>query len=154
GGRIIGEACHFMDLCTFFTGHLITAVCMSAMGVNPGLQTDNASILLKYADGSNAVINYFANGSKSYAKERIEVYSQERTAVIDNFTVTRGYGFKNFKSLKTSLDKGHLHQFRKLVHQVQTGGDALIPFNEVVNTTRASFAAIQSLQEGKWIIIQ
>ncbi|MEX2230521.1 MAG: bi-domain-containing oxidoreductase, partial [Cyclobacteriaceae bacterium] len=154
GGRIVGEACHFMDLCTFLTGSLITEVCMNAMGKNAEANTDNASILLKYTDGSNAVINYFANGSKAYSKERIEVYSQERTAVIDNFIVSKGYGFKNFKSLKTSLDKGHRNQFKTLIERSQKGGKALIPFHEIVNTTRASFAAIKSLLEGKWVSVE
>jgi predicted dehydrogenase/threonine dehydrogenase-like Zn-dependent dehydrogenase len=151
GGRIIGEACHFIDLCSFFTGSEVVAVCMNAMGTSPSLNTDNASILLKYADGSNAVINYFANGSKAYAKERIEIYSQERTAVIDNWTVTKGYGFKNFRSLKTSLDKGHKNQFAELIIRVKQGGAPLIPFDSIVNTTRASFAALQSLKENGWV---
>src|SRR5688500_8076713 len=66
GGRIIGEACHLVDLCTFLSQSKVKAVCMNAMGTNPGEQTDNASILLKYENGTNAVINYFANGSKAY----------------------------------------------------------------------------------------
>ncbi len=151
GGRIIGEACHFIDLCSYFTGSHVTAVSMNAMGLHPESNTDNASILLKYADGSNAVINYFANGSKSYAKERIEIYSQERTAVIDNWCVTKGFGFKGFNSLKTSLDKGHKNQFQLLINRVKNGGEALIDFNSVVNTTKASFAALQSLKDGAWV---
>jgi predicted dehydrogenase/threonine dehydrogenase-like Zn-dependent dehydrogenase len=151
GGRIVGEACHFMDLCTYFTGSRITSVCMNAMGRSPDVNTDNASILLKYEDGSSAVINYFSNGSKSYPKERIEVYSQDRTAVINNFTRSEGFGFKGFKSLKTSLDKGHKAQFTELISRVKKGGEALIPFDELVNTTRASFAALQSLKENRWV---
>lgn len=154
GGRIVGEACHFMDLCTYFTSSRIISVCMNSMGRNPNMNTDNASILLKYEDGSNAVINYFSNGSKSYAKERIEVYSQERTAIINNFTRSEGFGFKGFKSLKTSLDKGHKAQFSQLISRVKNGGEALIPFDELVNTTRASFAALQSLQENRWIDVK
>jgi predicted dehydrogenase len=68
GGRIIGEACHFIDLCSYIAGSRITSVCMNAMGENPEENTDNASILLRYENGTNAVINYFANGSKSYAQ--------------------------------------------------------------------------------------
>lgn len=82
GGRIIGEACHFIDLCSFLAGSEVVAVCMNALGENPEENTDNASILLRYANGTNAVINYFANGSKSYAKERVEVFSQERVLVL------------------------------------------------------------------------
>lgn len=153
GGRIIGEACHFIDLITFLTGSKVKAVCMNAMGVNPQENTDNATILLQYENGSTGVINYFANGSKSYSKERVEVYSQERTAIMDNFRVTRGYGFKGFSKLKTKMDKGHNEQFRLLVERTKNGGEALIPFDEIVNTTRASFGAIESLKEGKWITI-
>ena len=153
GGRIIGEACHYMDLMIYLTGHKIVSVCMNAMGNNPSENTDNASILLKFENGSTGVINYFSNGSKSYAKERIEVFSQERVLVMDNFITTKGYGFKGFSNLKTRLDKGHKNQFEKLINQVKTGGNALIPFDEIINTTKASFAAIESLKENKWISI-
>lgn len=154
GGRIIGEACHFMDLITFLTGSKIKAVCMNAMGLNPQGNTDNASILLAYENGSTGVINYFANGSKEYSKERVEVYSQERTLIMDNFRTTKGYGFKGFSTFKTSLDKGHKAQFKLLVDLVKHGGKALIPFDEIVNTTRASFAAIESLKSQSWINIE
>lgn len=151
GGRIIGEACHFIDLITYLTGSKVKAVCMNAMGENPEENTDNATILLKYENGSTGVINYFSNGSKSYSKERVEVYSQERTLIMDNFRETEGFGFKNFSKLKTKLDKGHKAQFHKLIEQTQKGGSALIPFDEIVNTTKASFAAIESLKQNKWI---
>ncbi len=153
GGRIIGEACHFIDLITYFTGSMVKFVCMNAMGVNPEGNTDNASILLKYENGSTGVINYFSNGSKAYQKERIEVYNQERTAIIDNFRVTTGFGFKGFSKLKTGLDKGHKEQFRLLIERVKNGGGSLIPFSELLNTTRASFAAIESLKTKGWVEI-
>jgi predicted dehydrogenase/threonine dehydrogenase-like Zn-dependent dehydrogenase len=151
GGRIIGEACHFIDLITYLTGSKVKAVCMNAMGINPEENTDNASILLKYENGSTGVINYFSNGSKAYSKERVEVYSQDRTLIMDNFRITYGYGFKGFNKLKTALDKGHKNQFHKLIYHTKTGGNSLIPFDEIVNTTKASFAAIESLQKGKWV---
>ena len=153
GGRIIGEACHFIDLITFFTGSTVVNVCMNAMGINPNENTDSATILLKYENGSTGTINYFANGSKEYPKERIEIYSQERTIVIDNFRSTTAFGFKNFKKLKTSLDKGHKNQFELLIKQVKSGGQPLIPFEEIINTTKASFAAIDSLKNGSWVNI-
>ncbi|MDR1610873.1 MAG: bi-domain-containing oxidoreductase, partial [Candidatus Symbiothrix sp.] len=85
GGRIIGEACHFIDLCSYLSGSKVISVCMNSLGANPAENTDNVSILLKYENGANAVINYFANGSKAYSKERIEAYSQERTLILDNW---------------------------------------------------------------------
>ncbi len=151
GGRIIGEACHLIDLCSYFTGAKVISVCMNAMGDNPAENTDNASILLKYDDGSNAVINYFANGSKTYSKERVELYSQGRTVVLDNFRRTEAFGFKSFSRLKTSLDKGHKNQFYSVIKKVQQGGEPLISFDSLINTSLASFAAIESLKERKWI---
>lgn len=151
GGRIIGEACHYIDLISYLTGSRVKSVCMNAIGINPEENTDNASILLRYENGSTGVINYFANGSKAYSKERVEVFSQGRTLIMDNFRETRGYGVKGFSKLKTSLDKGHKNQFHKLINAVKTGGPALIPFDSIVNTTRTSFAVIQSLKESRWV---
>lgn len=154
GGRIIGEACHFIDLCSFLAGSKVTSVCMNAMGENPQENTDNVSILLKYANGSNAVINYFANGSKAYSKERVEVFSQERILILDNWRELKGYGFKGFSSMKSGMDKGHKAQFSLLNDRIKTGGAPLIPFESIENTTKASFACISSLKENKWVEIK
>jgi predicted dehydrogenase len=153
GGRIIGEACHFIDICSFLSGSQVTAVCMNALGSNPAEHTDNVSILLKYENGSNAVINYFANGSKAYSKERIEVFSQERTLILDNWKKLTGYGFKGFATMISRQDKGHTAQFALLNERVQHGGAALIPFESIVNTTRASFACIESMKRKAWVDI-
>ena len=154
GGRIIGEACHFIDLCSFLTDSIVTSVCMNAMGENPEENTDNASILLRYKDGSNAVINYFANGSKSYSKERVEIYTQEKTLVLDNWRELKGYGCKGFTKMKKSMDNGHTTQFSLLNERILRGGEALIPFCSIINTTKASFACIESLKLNKWIEIE
>ena len=151
GGRIIGEACHYIDLCTYLAGSKVVSVCMNALGTDPDENTDNASILLKYENGTNAVINYFANGSKSYSKERIEAYSQERTLVLDNWRSLKGYGVKGFTKMKTKQDKGHKAQFELLVASLKIGGKAIVPFEETYNTTKASFAAIESLKQGRWV---
>jgi predicted dehydrogenase/threonine dehydrogenase-like Zn-dependent dehydrogenase len=151
GGRIIGEACHLIDLSSYFTGSKITSVCMNSLGTTVNEKTDNASILLKYENGSNAVINYFSNGSKEYSKERIEIYSQQRTIILDNFVKTTTFGFKNFGGLKTKLDKGHKFQFNELINRVKFGGPPLIELDSIINTTKATFAAIRSLKENKFI---
>jgi predicted dehydrogenase/threonine dehydrogenase-like Zn-dependent dehydrogenase len=151
GGRIIGEACHFIDLMVFLTGSSVTAVVMNAMGENPVENTDNAIIVLKFANGSQGVINYFSNGSKSYSKERVEVYSQGRVLVLDNFRKMEGFGFKGFSSMSSKQDKGHKAQFTRLVQSVQTGGQPLIPLDEIINTTKATFAAIESFMTGGWV---
>ncbi|MFO7825997.1 MAG: bi-domain-containing oxidoreductase [Cyclobacterium sp.] len=153
GGRIVGEACHFIDLITYLSGSKVKSVCMNAMGANPAENTDNASILLKYENGTNAVINYFSNGSKSYSKERIEVYHQDRTMIMDNWKKLKGFGFKNFSSASSGQDKGHQNQFNQLIESLQKGENQIIPMDELVNTTLASFAAVESLKTGGWVLV-
>lgn len=154
GGRIIGEACHFIDLCSYLADSKVISVCMNSMGVTPVENTDNVSIILRYENGSNAVINYFANGSKTYSKERIEVYSQEKTLVLDNWRELRGYGFKGFSKMKSTMDKGHAAQFALLNERIIKGGEELISFDSILNTTKASFACIESLKQNSWIEVK
>jgi predicted dehydrogenase/threonine dehydrogenase-like Zn-dependent dehydrogenase len=153
GGRIIGEACHFIDLITYLSGSLVESVIMNSMGENPQENTDNATILLKYKNGSTGVINYFANGNKGYSKERIEVYSQGKTMVIDNFRKSKYYGLKSsgISGLFKGQDKGHHEQFRLFLERLKNGGEAIIPFEEIINTSRASICAVESLKLGAWV---
>ena len=153
GGRIIGEACHFIDLMIYLSGSLVTEVHMSALGIDYHENTDNAIITLKFQNGSQGVINYFSNGSKTYAKERMEIYQNNKTLVLDNFKSLTGYGFKGFSSLKTGLDKGHAAQFKRLIQVTGSGAEQLIPFDELANSSRASFAAIESLRTKSRIFI-
>jgi len=154
GGRIIGEACHFIDLCSYLAGSEVMSVCMNALGQNPQENTDNVSILLRYENGSNAVINYFANGSKSYSKERVEVFSQEKILILDNWRELKGYGIKGFSKLKSSMNKGHQAQFSLLNDRILKGGEPIIPIDSIINTTKASFACIKSLKENCWVDIK
>ena len=151
GGRIIGEACHFIDLSVYMTNSFVKNVSMSSLGNKSDASTDNAIITLKFENGAQAVINYFSNGSKSYSKERIEFYTNNKTLVIDNFKEMIGYGFKNFKKMKSKQDKGHFEQFRRYFEFLENGGKPLIPFDELVNVSKASFAAIESLKSGKTV---
>lgn len=148
GGRIVGEACHYIDLMQYLCGSQIEAVHMNALGKNPQANSDNAIITLKFANGSQGVINYFANGSKSYSKERVEVFANGSTLILDNFKKLEGFGCKGFSKMSGSQDKGHKNQFKQFIQTIQQGGNALIPFEDLVNTTKASFAALESLQTG------
>jgi len=149
GGRIIGEACHYIDLITFLTGSLVEKVVMNALGAHPNASTDNASILLKYRNGSTGVINYFSNGSRSYPKERIEIYSQQKNILIDNFRKAEFYGYSR-STLKKTQDKGHREQFRRWTHAIKNGGEPIISFEEIYNTSKAAILAVESLRSGQW----
>jgi predicted dehydrogenase/threonine dehydrogenase-like Zn-dependent dehydrogenase len=160
GGRILGEACHHIDLASFIANSPIIEVCMQALGESPDLGTDNASILIKFKNGSQAVVNYFSNGSASYSKERIEVYSEGRNLVIDNFRTLSAYGFSRLKTslrgsvaLKTSQDKGHEKQFALFNKFIIEGGSPLIPFSQLENVTRATLMCLESLKQKSWISV-
>ena len=161
GGRIIGEGCHFIDLLSYIAGSPVATVSAvmagnetanlanSAHGGPAGIRDDRMSIVLGFADGSVGTINYFANGPKSYPKEMLAVFCDGKVARIDNFRVTRGYGVKGFGKFKTwRQDKGHAAEMAAFVKCVSADGESPIPFDELLNVTRASFAAVESAREG------
>ena len=150
GGRIIGEACHYIDLISYFTSSKVQSVLLAANGKNPRDNTDNASILLKYENGSLGVINYFSNGSKSYPKERIEIFQSGNNIIIDNFKQVQFFGYRN-KGFKKTQDKGHSNQFKKWSNMIQKGGEPIIPFDSIYNTSKASILCIESLKTNSWI---
>ena len=105
GGRIIGEACHFIDLLRFLAGSEI--VSSKIVRLQSGVK-DTASIQLAFGDGSIGTIHYFANGNKGFPKERLEVFCGGKILQMDNFKMLRGWGWKGFKKMKLwRQDKGH-----------------------------------------------
>lgn len=150
GGRIIGEACHLVDLAVHLTGSEVVSVTGQSLGASSNSNSDNASFLLQMRNGSNVVINYFANGSKAYSKERLELFYQEKTLVMDNFRITTGYGWPGFSKLKTSLDKGHTEQMNQLKTAFQNG-KPLIPLDQLFHVTAVSLAMVESLKQNSRI---
>lgn len=140
GGRIIGEACHMIDLVRHLVGSSIVEVTSVGLGV-PG-PSDTRSIQLAFADGSIGTVNYFANGSKQYPKERVEVFAGGRVLVNENFRTLRAYGWPGVRPLRLrKLDKGHAASIAAFIAAVRSGGPAPIPFDEIVEVTRASIEA-------------
>jgi predicted dehydrogenase len=152
GGRIIGEACHFIDLLAFLAGGDVESVSACKMGRGVAIQEDKMSIALSFSDGSVGTVNYFANGTKSYPKEVVEVFSDLRVFRLENFRRLVGYAVKGFKKLKTSRqDKGHAAEFAAFIKAVETGGPPLIPFAQLENITRAALAAVESAASGQTV---
>ena len=148
GGRIVGEGCHFIDLLAHIAGSPVATVSSARVGDGVEVRDDKISIVLSFADGSVGTVNYFSNGAKQYPKERLEVFSQGRVLVLDNFRSLRGYGCGGFRRFKTARqDKGHREEFRRFVEAVEKGGASPTPFDQVVNVTRAAFAAVRSARE-------
>jgi len=147
GGRILGEACHFVDLAR----HLIGAAIVSVQADAGGAGCDDAAITLRFADGSLASIAYTSLGDASVSKERIEAYGGGGVYVIDNF---RSATFTENGKTKTSSggqDKGFRGSLAAFVNAVKSGGPAPIDEAELIETSLATIAVMQSLRDGRRI---
>jgi len=154
GGRIIGEACHFIDLMVHLSGSRVATVAAVMMGRGVAVHEDKMSITLGFEDGSVGTVNYFGNGPKSYPKETLEVFSDGRVLRLDNFRRLRGFGFRFFRDYRSARqDKGHAAELAAFVNRVGAGGEPLIPLDELVNVTLASFAAVTAAAENRTIIL-
>lgn len=148
GGRIIGEACHFIDLLRFLSACPIERITSTFLqhALQPAAAEnqpfDTASIQIGFTDGSIGAIHYFANGCKDFPKERLEVFCSGRILQIDNFISLTGFGWPNFSREKLwSQDKGHNNGVKAFTDAVRYGRPSPIPFSEIVEVTRASFQA-------------
>ncbi len=152
GGRILGELCHFIDLFVFLCGSPILEIVSVSAGPVIDSRTQNVSVIVKSETGSVGSIQYHASGHASYPKERIEVHQMQKTAVIDNFRRTYFYGFK-MNDLKTAQDKGQKNMLQQWLNMLQNGGLPPIPYEEIVNVSLATLAAVESLKSASWINI-
>jgi len=151
GGRLIGEGCHWIDLMVYLTGSKVVQVSATRMGDAPGVavRDDKMTVTLSFADGSIGTLHYFGNGHKSYEKETMEVFCDGRVLRLENFRTLRGYGWPGFSNMKLRRqDKGHAEEFRQLIGAIAGGGPAVMPFEEIDNVMRATFAAVESAHLG------
>jgi predicted dehydrogenase/threonine dehydrogenase-like Zn-dependent dehydrogenase len=131
GGRITGEACHFIDLARHLIGRPITAQSASFLGGQDGRLGDCATIQLCFDDGSLASIHYLANGHKDFPKERIEVFTGGKILRCENFLKSSGYGVKG--GVKTwNQDKGHAAEVTAFLQAIRSGGAWPIPAEELL----------------------
>lgn len=136
GGRIIGEACHFIDLLRFLADVPITG--WQRLSMNAPTR-DTVSIQLSFADGSVGTVHYFANGSKSFPKERLEVFAAGRVLQLDNYRKLTGFGWPGFAKMNLwRQDKGQKACAAAFVQAVAKGASAPIPFEEVTEVARVS----------------
>ena len=148
GGRIIGEACHFIDLMRFLVGASIEAFQVSDLRPRGSMVAeDNATISLAFADGSIGSINYFSNGSKSFDKERIEVFCAGRVLQNNNFIELKGFGWPSFSKQRLwRQDKGHNAGMSAFVAAVNSGIPA-IPTAELFEVAKVSIDIAQSIRQ-------
>jgi predicted dehydrogenase len=147
GGRIIGEACHFVDLMVHLTGAPVRTVSATMMAETEAAKQDKMSLSMTFGDGSIGTVHYFANGAKTYPKEQLEIFSEGRVLRLDNFRCTRGFGFPRFRKFKTwRQDKGHVAEFSAFLDRIRQGGQPLIPLPQSVNVTRTCLAAMAAAE--------
>lgn len=148
GGRVIGEGCHFMDLLRFFAGARPTQVMSMALPNQGKYRDDNISISLTFEDGSVGTVLYVANGDKSVPKEYLEISGEGKTAILTDYRHLALMSGGRTRTMKQAQDKGHRAEMLAWVEAIRTGGGEPLPFEEAVETTKATFAAMQSLREG------
>ena len=147
GGRIIGEACHFIDLLRFLAGAPVTDYQATFMGRQSGMPvtSDKVSINLSFADGSFGTVHYLANGNKSFPKERLEVFCAGRVLQLDNFRKLNAYGWPGFNKMNLRRqDKGQKACAAAFLDAVRNGVAAPIPFEEIIEVSRISIVIAES----------
>lgn len=140
GGRLLGEGCHFIDLLRHLAGAPITGFDVSGIDA-PGSppRKDTAIVTLRFADGSVGAINYFANGARSFPKERLEVFAAGRVLSVDNWRRLRGFGLTGLGAVGGwTQDKGQAACARAFVDAIKSGGPPPIPLDEILEVSRVS----------------
>jgi predicted dehydrogenase len=136
GGRVAGEACHFIDLLRFLAGSPIGCTQVTRMNA------DTVTIALQFERGDTGVVHYFSNGHKSFPKERLEIFCDGRILQLDNFRVLRGYGWPDFRRMRAwTQDKGHVQAVSAFVAAIRSGSPSPIPFDEMIEIAEASLDA-------------
>ena len=147
GGRIIGEGCHFLDFLAFLVGSPPVMVEGRALPDVGRYREDNVSITFTFADGSLGVLDYLANGDKSFSKERLEVFCGGKVAVLDDFRTLEMIENGKRTLVRRPQDKGWVNEWRVLTKAIVEGGVPPIPYEHLVGITRATFQAVDSLRK-------
>ena len=149
GGRIVGEACHAIDLATYLTGSIpIRVFTESVADASKNITDDQCFITMRHENGSVSNIAYLAGGDKACPKERIEVFGGGRTGIIDDFRVVTTWRGGVRKISKSRQRKGHAEEISAFGRAVMSKSSPPISWNELRSTTVASILAVQSLREG------
>jgi predicted dehydrogenase len=142
GGRLLGEACHFVDLLRHLAANPIEDLqLISAADVKPC--PDTFSLQLRFSDGSIGTVHYFANGSKAFPKERLEVFASGKIFSLDNFRKLKAWGIPGFSTRRLlSQDKGQKACCTSFLQAIEAGGPSPIPVSELFEVQRWLLEAV------------
>ena len=152
GGRIIGEACHFIDLAMFLADSPIISVSAESL-YDKNKLSNTVVVSLKMENGSIASINYFANGNKAVPKESIEVFCGGTIVQVNDFQVLQVFGQKSYKKKYRGQNKGHANCVQLFLSSIKEGEECPIPFKESYLSMLATFKVLQSIAENRKIEI-
>jgi len=147
GGRIIGEGCHFIDFITFLVSTSPVSVSALALPDNGKYREDNLSMTFSFPDGSIGVVDYLANGDKSFPKERVEVFCGGKIAVLDDFRRLEIVENGRRQVVTSAQNKGWKDEWAAFTRAIREGGDAPIPYEHLIGVTKATFVAVESVRK-------
>jgi predicted dehydrogenase len=155
GGRIIGEGCHFIDYLTFLVGEPPNSVTAISLPDGGRYQEDNVHLTFNFPDGSIGSIDYLANGDPSVGKERLEVFSAGKVAVLDDFRILDLVQDGKRRTFRSRLrqDKGHRAEWLAFQGAVRDLGSPPIPYNQLYGISLASILSVEALRSGDPISI-
>jgi predicted dehydrogenase/threonine dehydrogenase-like Zn-dependent dehydrogenase len=147
GGRIIGEACHFIDLITFLVGAPPVSVTVHALPDNGKYREDNVSMTFTFPDGSIGIVDYLASGDKSFPKERLEVFCDGMIAVLDDYVSLTTVKDGRKKVETHAQDKGWRNEMQAFAQAIREGSEPPIPYEQIIGVTNSTFAVIESIRK-------
>jgi predicted dehydrogenase len=156
GGRILGEACHFIDLMTFLAGSVPVKITAHDTPSGGGKKEDNFSAVVEFAGGASGCLVYTSAGDRSFGKERFEVFCGGNAAVLDDFRILEIWrdGRRQVWHSRMRQDKGHKAIWDAFLQAVIQGGKAPIPMEELFAVTRATFALQQAVRENRTVTLK
>ena len=151
GGRMVGEGCHFIDFMSYVCGAPVEKVQAMCIKTANGAETpeDSISVNLQFADGSVGTLEYVALGDTTLPKEWCEIHGEGSTATMDNFCKTVCTGKLGKRKLKGKQQKGFREELEATVEAVKSGMMMPIPFEEILNVTKTTFAVLKAVKSGK-----
>jgi predicted dehydrogenase/threonine dehydrogenase-like Zn-dependent dehydrogenase len=156
GGRIIGEACHFIDFLTFLTDSLPVSVKTVGLPEDDLACEDNVHMTITFKNGSQGAISYLSNGDRALPKERLEVFCGGHVAVLDDFRILRMISQGKTRTWRSrwKQDKGHVAEWEAFSDAIQKGGDPPIPYSHLLSVTITSFIAVESLRSQRTLPVE
>jgi len=153
GGRVISDACHFIDLSIYIAQSKVVSVSADC-ALNHNNLDNTVSINLKFLNGSIASINYFSNGNEKLGKEYLEVYNNGIVSIIDDFKSMRVVNDRSKIIKHKYQDKGHYECVKQFIESIKEGNSSPIPFDDIYHSSLVTLMVGKSIKENRKIFLK